>query len=119
MSNKRKVKIFKLILSIVAIFLIVGIILYMFPIIKGLLTKNGKELYKKKVIKAGVGGIFMIVGLELIKVFLAFIPGEPIEIVARDVLWKNVGNYYHNDVCCDCYNYNILFSKKIWEKIYI
>ena len=87
MSNKKKIQIFKIILFVIAICLIVGITMYMIPIIKNLLTDNGKELYKEKVIKAGVGGIFMIIGLELIKVFLAFIPGEPIEIVARYVLW--------------------------------
>lgn len=87
MSNKKKIKIFKAILFIIAISLIIGIVFYMIPIIRGLLTENGKIEYKEKVRKAGIGGIFMIIGLELIKVFLAFIPGEPIEIVARNVLW--------------------------------
>ena len=110
MSNKKKIKIFKTILFVVAIGLIIGIVMYMIPIIKQLLTENGKEEYKQKVKKAGKGGIFMIMGLELIKVFLAFIPGEPIEIVARYVLWKNMGNSYYNVFCCFCYNNNILFS---------
>lgn len=87
MSNKKKIKIFKAILFIIAIGLIIGIVMYMIPIIRGLLTENGKIEYKEKVRKAGISGIFMIIGLELIKVFLAFIPGEPIEIVARNVLW--------------------------------
>ena len=59
----------------------------------------------------------MIVGLELIKVFLAFIPGEPIEIVARNVLWKILGNNYYNDFCCCCYDNNLYVSKNIWKKI--
>ena len=81
MSNKGKIKFFKIILLIVAIILIIGMIWNMVPIIKGLFSESGKLEYKEKVEEAGVFGVFMIVGLELIKVFLAFIPGEPIEIV--------------------------------------
>ena len=119
MSNKKKIKIFKIILLIIAICLIVGMIMYMFPIINQLLTENGKKEYKEKVKKAGMGGIFMIFGLELIKVFLVFIPGEPIEIVARNVLWENMGNSYYNVFCCNCCHNYLLFSKNIWKKIYI
>ena len=53
MSSKEKIKIFKRILLIVAICLIVGMVIYMFPIMQGLFTDSGQAEYKDKVQNAG------------------------------------------------------------------
>ena len=82
MKKNMKLKILKIVIFICAVALIIGVILYIFPIVKGLLTKEGKEAYTNKVQNAGINGIFMIIGLEIAQIFLMFLPGEPVEVVA-------------------------------------
>lgn len=82
MSRKDKVRTFKIILGIAVIALLVGIIIYLFPVIKNLSTVEGKVAFKEKIDGSGVLGILMLFGLQLAQIFLIIIPGEPIEILA-------------------------------------
>lgn len=82
MSRKKKVRTFKIILGIAVIALLVGIIIYLFPVIKNLSTVEGKVAFKEKIDGSGVLGILMLFGLQLAQIFLIIIPGEPIEILA-------------------------------------
>ena len=82
MSRKDKVRTFKIILGIAVIALVVGIIIYLFPVMKNLSTVEGKVAFKEKIDGSGVLGILMLFGLQLAQIFLIIIPGEPIEILA-------------------------------------
>ncbi|MCI8308760.1 MAG: TVP38/TMEM64 family protein [Clostridia bacterium] len=82
MSRKNKIKIFKTILLIFVLILLVGIILYLFPVIKRISTKEGQIEFKGKVEDSGLVGLVSLLGLELAQIFLIIIPGEPIEILA-------------------------------------
>lgn len=80
--EKQKVKIFKLTMTILAIAIIVGIIIYMFPVMRELSTKEGQLAFKEKVSSSGILGLLMLFALQVAQIFLIIIPGEPIEILA-------------------------------------
>lgn len=80
--EKQKVKVFKLTMTILAIAIIVGIIIYMFPVMRELSTKEGQLAFKEKVSSSGILGLLMLFALQVAQIFLIIIPGEPIEILA-------------------------------------
>lgn len=82
MSRKNKIKIFKIILTILVLALFVGITIYLFPVMKNLSTLEGKIAFKQKVENSGILGILSLFGLQVAQIFLIIIPGEPIEILA-------------------------------------
>lgn len=82
MEQKNKVKIVKLVLLIGVLALIVGLIIYLFPIMKNLSTVEGQLAFKEKIQNAGFMGMLILFGLQLAQIFLIILPGEPIEIVA-------------------------------------
>lgn len=82
MNKDKKVKIVKIIIILITIAISVGALIYLFPIMKGLITDEGKEAYREKIQSSGIGGVFIILGLEIAQIFLFILPGEPIEILA-------------------------------------
>lgn len=80
--EKQKVKVFKLTMTILAIAIIVGIIIYVFPVMRELSTKEGQLAFKEKVSSSGILGLLMLFALQVAQIFLIIIPGEPIEILA-------------------------------------
>lgn len=82
MSRKSKVKIFKIILTLIVIATFVGIIIYLFPVMRNLSTKEGQVAFKEKVENSGVWGLMSLFGLQVAQIFLIIVPGEPIEILA-------------------------------------
>ena len=82
MSRKSKVKIFKIILLILVIAIMVGAIVYLFPLFKNISTPEGQLEFKQKIQESGFVGLLMLFGLQFAQVFLIIIPGEPIEILA-------------------------------------
>lgn len=82
MSSKKKIKIFKIIISIITILLLIGLTLYLFPIISKLFTEEGRESFKIEIENNGTMGMFMLFGLQMAQIFLPILPGEPIEILA-------------------------------------
>lgn len=82
MSRKSKVKMFKIILTLIVIAIFVGVIIYLFPVMKNLYTKEGQVAFKEKVDKSGIWGLISLFGLQVAQIFLIIVPGEPIEILA-------------------------------------
>ena len=82
MSRKNKIKVFKIILAIIVVILLIGIITYLFPVMKNLSTIDGQIAFKEKVDRSKILGILSLFGLQLAQIFLVIIPGEPIEIFA-------------------------------------
>ena len=79
--NKRT-KIFKIILLIAVIAIMIGVTIYLIPLISELNTAEGQEAFKEKISSSGFLGILMLFGLQFAQIFLFIIPGEPIEILA-------------------------------------
>lgn len=82
MSKNNKVKIFKIILTIMLLILIIGIIAYLFPVMKNLSSIEGQVAFKQKVEDSGILGMLSLFGLQVAQIFLIIVPGEPIEILA-------------------------------------
>lgn len=78
----RRVKAFKYILMIIVIALLVGLIVYLFPVIKNLSTPEGQLEFKTQVSNMGFLGLLALFGLQFAQIFLIILPGEPIEILA-------------------------------------
>lgn len=79
---KKKAKIFKIIMFIVAILLIIGIIIYLFPVMKNLSTHEGQLAFKARIEQSGILGFLILLGLQIAQIFLVILPGEPLEILA-------------------------------------
>lgn len=79
---KKKTKIFKIIITILIAMLLIGIIAYLFPVMKNLSSTEGQIAFKEKVKNSGIIGMLSLFGLQLAQIFLIIIPGEPIEILA-------------------------------------
>lgn len=79
---KKKNKILKAILLIFGIALLIGAVIYLFPFIKKLSTKEGQIAFKNIIDKLGIWGPIVILGVQLIKIFFIIIPAEPLEILA-------------------------------------
>ena len=82
MSRKDKIKIFKLILMAVVLLLIIGVIIYLLPVMKNLSTTEGQISFKEKVEKSGFLGMLTLFGLQVAQIFLIIVPGEPREILS-------------------------------------
>ena len=75
-------KAFKIVIFIITILLLVGLTLYLFPIISKLFSVEGRESFKQEMEQSGTMGMFMLLGLQASQIFLPILPGEPIEILA-------------------------------------
>lgn len=82
MNKKGNVKIFKLILLIIVLLISIGIILYLYPVMKNLSTIEGQVAFKEKVDNSGIMGLLLLFGLQVAQIFLIIVPGEPIEILS-------------------------------------
>ena len=81
MNKKEKVKIFKLILLIIVLLISIGIILYLFPVMKNLATIEGQVAFKEKVDNSGIMGLLLLFGLQVAQIFLIIVPGEPLKFI--------------------------------------
>ncbi len=80
--KNNKVKIFKLFVFILLLLILLWLTLKILPIFKDILTEEGRINFKNEIQNMGVLGIFTIIGLMIIQVFLAILPGEPVELLA-------------------------------------
>lgn len=78
----KKVKAFKYVLLIMVVILLVVLTVYLFPVIKNLSTPNGQMEFKNQVENMGMMGYLALFGLQFAQIFLAILPGEPIEVLA-------------------------------------
>ena len=67
------------ILTIVAM---IGMTVYLFPVMKNLSTYEGQIAFKEKVNNSGIYGFLTLLGLQFAQIFLVVLPGEPLEILA-------------------------------------
>lgn len=80
--SKKKIGIFKILLTIIVLLIIVGAVIYLFPLMKELSTTEGRMAFKEKIDGLGVISILVLFALQVAQIFLVIIPGEPIEILA-------------------------------------
>ena len=82
MSNKNKIKVFKIIIAVIVIIILIAVTVYLIPLIKNLTTEEGQIEFKQRINDTGFLGMLTLFGLQLAQIFLIILPGEPIEILA-------------------------------------
>lgn len=82
MKKMNKVKIIKIIVSIFVIIAFIGLIAYLFPVMKNLSTHEGQVAFKERVDNSGIYGFLTLLGLQFAQIFLVILPGEPLEVLA-------------------------------------
>ena len=78
----KRVRAFKYILLVLVIALIVGLMVYLVPVMKNLSTPEGQLEFKNQVEEMEFLGFLALFGLQFAQIFLIILPGEPMEILA-------------------------------------
>ena len=86
MENK-KTKVVKILMLILFIVIMVLLTIKLVPIFKDISTEEGRINFKEEIESLGYEGILIIIGLMVVQIFLPILPGEPVEVLARNVLW--------------------------------
>ena len=73
---------FKIILLISAFVFLFLVGIKMVPYFIQIITPEGREAFKVYIQSLNTYGFLIIIGLQLVKIFFFFLPGEPIEILA-------------------------------------
>lgn len=81
MKQKTLKKLRKILFFIVIVIFII-IIIKLFPIFKGLTTREGRASFSSKIDELGWLGPFAIIAMAICKVIVIFLPGEPIELLS-------------------------------------
>jgi uncharacterized membrane protein YdjX (TVP38/TMEM64 family) len=75
-------KLFKDSLPIIIFLLMMVVLTWIFwPYVKSLGTEEGREAFGEWVDGLGFGGWFITLGIQLLQIFVAFIPGKPVELL--------------------------------------
>ncbi|WP_067842956.1 TVP38/TMEM64 family protein [Amphibacillus sediminis] len=69
-------------LSVLGIVLIIAITLLFLPYYKRLYMPEFQDKIKEWINSLGVGGWLIVFGIQVLQIVIAFIPGEPIEVIA-------------------------------------
>jgi len=80
--TSKKIKAFKMLMTLLIILLISGVIIYIFPIIKDMNTIDGRNVFRDKISESGLFGMLWLFAIQVAQIFLIFVPGEPIEVLA-------------------------------------
>lgn len=91
--NKNKLEVVKFISLFVIIAGLIVVTIKLFPWAMSLLNEEGREEFQNYVYSKGVFGVFILIGAQILQVVVAFIPGEPLEILAG-LLYGTVGGYF-------------------------
>lgn len=78
----KRTKVFKYTLMVLVVAVIVGLIVYLFPVIRNLSTPEGQVNFKEHIANMGFIGYLALFGLQFAQIFLIILPGEPIEFLA-------------------------------------
>lgn len=82
MNRKRIFDILKKSLPVIVFVAVMGILtLILWPYVEGLATPEGREAFKVWVDGLGFGGWLVTLGIQLLQIFVALIPGEPVELM--------------------------------------
>ena len=78
---------------IIFLLLMVALTILLWPYIKELSTEEGREQFKAWVDGLGFGGWLVTLGIQLLQIFVALIPGEPVELMLGFVWGPWLGTF--------------------------
>lgn len=80
--EKEKIKKTRKLIFGLMLILFVMVILKLLPLFTSLATYEGREMFSVKIKSLGLPGAFLILLLEICKIVVVFLPGEPIELLS-------------------------------------
>ena len=89
--DKKKIKSIIVFGCFLILFITLTVILW--PFISSLSTDVGRDNLKEKIDSLGVAGWFLMLGIQVLQIIVAFLPGEPIEIV-MGVFYGSIGGLF-------------------------
>ena len=87
--SSRKIKI---IIIVVLIVLCLTLTLLLSPYFKYLASEDGLNSFKNTIDETGVGGWLVFIAIQFVQVIIAFIPGEPVEILGGFLFGSVIGS---------------------------
>lgn len=87
--KENKTKIIKIISLIAFIAIMIFLTIKLLPIFKSISTEEGRINFKQEMEGLGGNGIFAIVGLMVIQIFLPILPRRASRNSCWDVIWSN------------------------------
>lgn len=114
----KRAKAFKYVLMVLVVALLIGLIIYLLPVIKNLSTPEGQLEFKNHVASMGILGYLALFGLQFAQIFLIIIPGEPIEILAG-MCYGGVGGLIFITISVFLITTLIFFSVKKWGRKFV
>ena len=92
MKEKLKNKKILLYIVVAVIFLVASVFLciYITPSLTALNNADARDAFKEKIEGLGIVGVLIMLFIQILQVFVAFIPGEPVEIL-MGVMYGTVG----------------------------
>ena len=83
MKTNKNLSITIRIISIIVLALLIALLtIWLFPHMASLLSVEKREIFIEKIKSYGALGWFIVLGIQILQVIIALIPGEPIEIIA-------------------------------------
>lgn len=82
MKNSKKSKILKIILTVASVGLFIGLIVYLWPTMKGIATPEGRLIFQEKLNSMGMGKFWVMLALQCAQILLVVLPGEPLEVLS-------------------------------------
>lgn len=80
--TRNKLKVLKMILLVATIILLLLLTIKLLPLFKSIGTSEGQIEFKEKISSLGIGGVFVLLGMQLLQIVVPILPGEPIEFIA-------------------------------------
>lgn len=81
-KKQRRLTPWQIVALVLVIVILIGATVAAFPFVSSLAKPENLENFKNTLRSCGIGGFFIILGLQILQVILAVIPGEPIELLA-------------------------------------
>ena len=81
-QTKKSIKVLRALAGIAVLFIVVYALVKLIPLFANISTEEGRLEIKRTLDNHGAGSIFIVMFLQIAKIFLVVLPGEPIEIMA-------------------------------------
>lgn len=81
-TKERKLSPWQIAALVLVAAVLIGVTIAAFPFISSLTKPENLENFKQTLRSLGAGGFFIILGLQVLQVVVAVLPGEPIELLA-------------------------------------
>lgn len=104
-------------LSALFLILIVTVTLLVSPYIMKLTEPENQAEFKKWVSDMGIWGVLLVLGIQMLQIVVAFIPGEPVELIAGVLYGTVFGTLFCLFGCVLASSLIFLISKKFGKRL--